>query len=52
MKVGILLQYHHPVRVILGQHVRSGTYRIPVKCDVLLCQALLRIKAFGFPWNR
>ena len=52
MKIGILLQYHHPIRIILGEHVRPGANGIPVKRDILFRQPRLSVKTFCLPRDR
>ena len=49
MEVGIALQHHAPVGIVLAQHIGAGADRIPVERDVALGQSRLGIEDIGLP---
>ena len=44
MEIGVALQHHTAVGIVLGQHVGAGAYRVPVERQVLLGHAGLAVK--------
>jgi hypothetical protein len=51
VKIRVALHHHLPVRVIDGQHVGAGSYRVPVECDVAVGHAGLCIKGIDLGRN-
>ena len=51
-KIRVARHHHARIRIVLGQHVGAGAYRIPVEREVALFHAGLRIKLVGLPRHR
>ena len=52
VKIRVAHQYHPQVRIVLRQHERACTDRVPVQVDVLFVQPRLLVETLRFPRHR